>query len=236
MACKVGAFMNSLNNLAKNPEPNATTLQCESLDTAARLMAVGDAFYQRNWVLGTSGNLSVVLSNDPFELMITASGVHKGTMKADDFVIVGRNSEIIRGSQRPSAETLIHLSIISACGAGSVVHSHSVWGTILSDAYAASGGLAIRGYEMLKGLSHVATHQHEEWLPILENSQDYPSLSQTLTKMFLDKPGIHGFLLHRHGLYTWGRDLEEAKRHAEIFEFLFEVVGRQCCNIPKANC
>jgi len=36
----------------------------------------------------------------------------------------------------------------------------------------------------------------------------------------------HAFLLRRHGLYTWGRDLKEAKRHVEILEFLFEAVGR----------
>jgi methylthioribulose-1-phosphate dehydratase len=33
-------------------------------------------------------------------------------------------------------------------------------------------------------------------------------------------------LLSRHGLYTWGRDLAEARRHIEIFEFLFECVAR----------
>jgi methylthioribulose-1-phosphate dehydratase len=37
---------------------------------------------------------------------------------------------------------------------------------------------------------------------------------------------MHGFLLAKHGLYTWGRDLAEARRHIEIHEFLFEVVAR----------
>ncbi len=40
------------------------------------------------------------------------------------------------------------------------------------------------------------------------------------------RPPFHGFLLARHGLYTWGRDLDEARRHIEIHEFLFEVVTR----------
>jgi methylthioribulose-1-phosphate dehydratase len=39
-------------------------------------------------------------------------------------------------------------------------------------------------------------------------------------------PGIHGFLLREHGLYTWGQSLREAKRHVEILEFLVEVVAR----------
>ena len=39
-------------------------------------------------------------------------------------------------------------------------------------------------------------------------------------------PEAHGFLLRRHGLYTWGEDVAQAKRHLEIVEFLLEVVGR----------
>jgi methylthioribulose-1-phosphate dehydratase len=39
-------------------------------------------------------------------------------------------------------------------------------------------------------------------------------------------PEAHGFLLRRHGLYTWGEDVAQAKRHLEILEFLLEVVGR----------
>jgi methylthioribulose-1-phosphate dehydratase len=42
-----------------------------------------------------------------------------------------------------------------------------------------------------------------------------------------DNPEIHGIYLRRHGLYTWGETVSEAKRHIEIFEFLFEVLGRQ---------
>jgi methylthioribulose-1-phosphate dehydratase len=41
--------------------------------------------------------------------------------------------------------------------------------------------------------------------------------------------GVHGFMLRRHGLYTWGKNIAEAKRHVEIFEFLLEVLGRKHC-------
>jgi len=34
-------------------------------------------------------------------------------------------------------------------------------------------------------------------------------------------------LLRGHGLYTWGRGLDEAERHTEILEFLLEVIGRR---------
>jgi methylthioribulose-1-phosphate dehydratase len=79
---------------------------------------------------------------------------------------------------------------------------------------------------MLKGLEGVRTHKHREWLPILENSQDMRELAEKVTTTLRETPGIHGFLLREHGLYTWGASLQEAKRHVEILEFLMEVLVR----------
>ena len=107
-----------------------------------------------------------------------------------------------------------------------MLHTHSVWSTVLSGVCAAKGGVALEGYEMLKGLEGVRTHQHREWMPILENSQDIVELAQRVTEVLRENPGIHGFLLREHGLYTWGSSLQEAKRHVEILEFLMEVLVR----------
>jgi methylthioribulose-1-phosphate dehydratase len=99
-----------------------------------------------------------------------------------------------------------------------------VWSTVLSDVCAPDGGLAIEGYEMLKGLSGVQTHEHREWLPLIENSQSMVSLAETVSNVLEQHPVAHGFLLKRHGLYTWGADVAEAKRHVEILEFLMETL------------
>jgi len=199
---------------------------------ARQLIAVGRVFYSRNWVLGSSGNFSAIASREPFRLVITASGAQKGALSARDFLQLDQDGETPDASQQPSAETAIHRAIIAERGAGAVLHTHSVWATILSDAYAASGGLAIEGFEMLKGLSQVRTHRHLEWLPILENSQDYLALSRQVSQVLRGKPRVHGVLLRRHGLYAWGEDIHEAKRHVEVFEFLFEVLGHQL-SLPK---
>jgi len=83
---------------------------------------------------------------------------------------------------------------------------------------------------MLKGLSGVATHAHRQWVEVFDNTQDIPALAKRVQQRLNDttNPLRHGFLIRGHGLYTWGRDLDEARRHIEIFEFLFEVVGRRC--------
>jgi methylthioribulose-1-phosphate dehydratase len=199
----------------------------ESLPETALLLAeVGRDFYRRGWVLGTSGNFSAVVNQTPLRLLITASGMHKGQLTAEQFVQVDEQAAMIAGYGRPSDEARLHLALVRERGAQAVLHTHSVWSTILSDAFAADGGIKITGYEMLKGLAGVRSHEHEEWLPIIENSQDMSVLGARLEDVLRSHPNAHGFLLRGHGLYTWGQSIAEAQRHVEILEFLLEVTGR----------
>jgi len=197
---------------------------------ARRLAEIGRRFYLRGWMSGTSGNLSAVVSRAPLRLAITRSSVPKGGLTAKQILQVDAHGVPTRpGSGRPSAETLLHCVIARDRGAGGILHTHSVWSTILSDVHAAAGGLAISGFEMQKGLEGVRTHEQREFVPILilENDQDMARLAVRVSDMLRRFPDAHAFLLRRHGLYTWGATLDEAERHVEIAEFLFEVLGRR---------
>jgi methylthioribulose-1-phosphate dehydratase len=211
----------------------------------SRLVGIGRRFYTRGWALGTSGNFSAVVSRRPLKLAITASSVPKGQLSADDVLTCGEDGNVLASvsarsskarpasavrrrseSRRPSAETLLHLEIARRRDAGAVLHTHSVWTTILSDLHAADGGVEIAGFEMLKGLNGVKSHEHREWIPIIENDQDMPRLARQVGATLDEFRDAHAFLLTRHGLYTWGDTLDEAERHVEILEFLFETHGR----------
>ena len=193
---------------------------------AADLACIGKDFHARGWVLGTSGNFSAVISREPLRLAITSTGLDKGSLTPAQFLEMDEAANVVRGDGRPSAEALLHLAIVRGVDAGAVLHTHSVWSTVLSGSHAPEGGIALEGYEMLKGLEGVRTHKHREWLPILENSQDMIELGKHVSKTLRQNAGIHGFLLREHGLYTWGAGLQEAKRHVEILEFLMEVLVR----------
>ena len=192
---------------------------------AIRLVEAGRRLERRGWALGTSGNFSAVVANDPLRLAITASGVDKASLSERDLVEVDGDARLVSGHGRPSAEAHLHVAVVKTRGAGAVLHTHSVWSTVLTDA-AETPEISIGGYEMLKGLAGVATHEHEERVPILENAQDMPMLARDVEAILARRPEAHAFLLRRHGLYTWGRDLSEAVRHVEILEYLFEVLGR----------
>ncbi len=195
---------------------------------AGELAEAGREFYRRGWVLGTSGNFSMLLARRPLRISVTASGIEKGNLDETNFLELDDDAEILQGFGKPSAETLLHLCIYRHVPrARSILHTHSVWGTILSDHFYESGFIEIEGYEMLKGLSGVTTHEHRERVPIVDNSQDYVALSHVIENVLRENPECHGIYLRRHGLYTWGETVADAKRHVEIFEFLFEVLGRQ---------
>jgi methylthioribulose-1-phosphate dehydratase len=194
---------------------------------STRLAELGRGLYERGWAMGTAGNYSAVLATDPFRLVITRSGVDKAALLPGDMIAVDDTGKPIMGAGKPSAETVVHIAVVKSVGAGAVLHTHSVWNTLLSEAAAEAGAVEISGYEMLKGLSGVTTHEHTERVPVVENTQDYERMSADVTAALGAHPEAHGLLLRGHGLYAWGRDLAEAKRHVEVLEFLFEVVGRR---------
>ena len=198
----------------------------ESREAIRQLTEAGASLAQRGWLSGTSGNLSATLSLEPLHLVITSSGQNKGNLTPSSFVEVDDGGHVIEGTGRPSAETSLHRIIVKRKRAGAVFHVHSTWATVLSGLYAEQGGINITGYEMLKGLAGISTHEHTEWLPILENSQNYIELSTKLDSLLIENPNIHGVLLRSHGIYTWGADVDEAQRHVEILEFLLEAIGR----------
>jgi methylthioribulose-1-phosphate dehydratase len=196
-------------------------------ELAIKLATIAKSFHGRGWLLGTSGNLSAVVQREPLLLAMSPSGIDKGELTADQLLSIDENARIVSEHRgKPSDESLLHIRIVKERGAGAVLHTHSIWNTILSDLYAPEGGVSIAGYEMLKGLQGVPTHEHSEWLPIIENSQDMPALAEVIGRTLKEHKAAHGFLLRRHGLYSWGETLADAKRHIEILEFLLETMGR----------
>lgn len=191
------------------------------------LTETGREFYRRGWALGTSGNFSILLARKPLRLCITSAGGEIGTLDETNFLELDDDAEILQGFGTPSDEKLIHLTIYRLRPkARCILYSHSVWGTILSDRMFVDGSVNLQGYEVLKGLSGVSSHEHAETVPIIENSQDYVAQSHVIENVLHDAGNIHGILIRNHGLFTWGSTVAEARRHVEVFEFLFEVLAR----------
>jgi methylthioribulose-1-phosphate dehydratase len=205
-------------------------------DEIESLCATARWCYARGWVPATSGNFSV--RKGP-RILITPTGLDKGALMPADLLetdmegraVVGHGMPAAAG--KPSAETGLHTVIYrERPEAYSILHVHSIWNTLLSGRFASKGFVPLEGYEILKGLAGVATHTHREQVPIIGNSQNYEHLSAALITTLEKHPHAHGVLLSRHGLYTWGESVAEARRHLEALEFLFEVEGRRLWGQP----
>ena len=196
-------------------------------DTARQLAEVGEDFHRRGWAVGPGGNFSVLLARKPMRLCITAGGAEKAALDETNFLEIDDDAEILHGFGRPTDEKLLHLTVYRhRPRARCILFSRSVPGTVLSDANYVEGSIRLKGYEVLKGLAGVNTHEHAELIPIVENSQDYLALSHVVENVLLENRNARAVLIRRHGLYTWGQTVAEAKRNIEVFEFLFEVLER----------
>ena len=200
------------------------------LGLVRELCESGQDFHRRGWSLGTSSNFSVVVGRDPLVLLMTGSGFDKGRLEPAHFTLVGAAGiSLDKALPKPSAEALLHIVLARAGGAGSVLHTHSVAATVLSEASLARAELVIEGYEMLKGLAGITTHETCAALPVFANTQDIAALARVVEARLAGSgnPIKHGFLMAGHGLYTWGDSIPAARRHIEVLEFLFQVVTQK---------
>ena len=170
------------------------------------------------WTPATSSNFSMRL--DDRHAAITVSGRDKGKLGESDIMVVDFEGQAVGSDHRPSAETLLHTQLYRRFpDVGCILHTHSRNQTIASRLFAGAGQLRLEGYELLKAFAGNETHETEVCVPVLPNSQDMRTLAAQVDAL-LDQRPMWGYLIDGHGLYAWGRDMAEARRHLEAFDFL----------------
>jgi methylthioribulose-1-phosphate dehydratase len=179
-------------------------------------------FYNRGWFPATSGNLSYKLHDDPLYFAITSSGKDKGTVTHEDVIFVDKDAKPIEKTRlKPSAETKIHSQIYQKTDARCVIHIHTVNNNFISQIFFEEGYVPLKDMEMIKALD-IWKEDAFIKVPIIENWFDLDKLAQEAGKAI--NPEVPGLLIRNHGIYAWGKNEFEAKRHIEAFEFMFEYM------------
>jgi methylthioribulose-1-phosphate dehydratase len=172
----------------------------------------------QGWTPATAGNFSMRMS--PEHAAITISGKDKGRLTEADIMVVDMANNPVATHHRPSAEAALHTHLYRRFpDVGAVLHTHSPTQTIAGLLYADQGRVRLRGYELFKALRGHTTHEAELDLPVVPNSQDMDDLTASVDAV-LTQPNTWGYLIAGHGLYAWGRDISEARRHLDAFEFM----------------
>ncbi len=187
-------------------------------DRADEIVAATRELSALGWTPATSSNFSMRL--DERHAAITISGRDKGRLVATDIMVVDMAGKAVATDHRPSAETLLHTQLYARYpDVGCVLHTHSHVQTVASRLYAAQGHVHLEGYELLKAFAGNQTHEMAVDVPVLSNTQDMGELAEWVETL-LDQQPMWGYLINGHGLYAWGKDMAEARRHLEAFEFL----------------
>ena len=185
---------------------------------AGEIVSTARELAARGWTPATSSNFSMRLGEA--HLAITVSGLDKGRLTEDGVMVVDLDGRPVATEQRPSAETMLHTRLYRRdAEIGCVLHTHSLVQTVASRVFAPSGCVRLEGYELAKAIAGTTTHEAVIDLPVLANSQDMPATAGQVEAL-LDAGPLSGYLIAGHGLYAWGRDLAEARRHLEAFEFM----------------
>ena len=178
----------------------------------------------------TGGNFSVRLDDE--HCLITQSGCDKSQLTVNDLMVSDLENNVLDRALRPSAELGLHTCLYRMdTGIGAVLHTHSVVSTVLSRA--TEGDLLLQGFEMQKALAGNFSHEQTICIPVFDNTQDIAALAEhvrqrrSLDALSRETVLQPGFLVRGHGLYAWGKDLTEARRHVEGFEFLFACAWQE---------
>jgi methylthioribulose-1-phosphate dehydratase len=203
--------------------PEATN----DLQTRELLCELLRGFYGRGWVSGTGGGICAL---DPDGNMLLApTGVHKERIQPPDFFVIDpRDGSTVRPAAdpnlKPSECNAIFRAAIGNRDAGSVMHSHALSSVLVADLAVLADHIAISGFEMLKGIRGL-TNEDRHLVPVITNTPREFELVDQVEAALKDErfAGTFAILVRDHGAYIWGADLWEAKRHAEVYHFLFEA-------------
>lgn len=192
------------------------------------LAAIGRYFHGRNWLRGSSGNFSVLLARKPTRLFITSAGDDIGDLDETNFLELDDDAEILQGFGRPSDGSLLHLAVYRMRPrARCVLYSQSVAGILLSDDRYVDGALEFTGYETLVGLETIDRFDQVARVPVIDNSSDHVALSHVVANVLADDISAVGIFIRRHGLYTWGETVKQARTNVEILEFMFDLANSE---------
>ncbi len=196
-------------------------------ESAARaLIDMSRVLYDRGWMEGTGGNLSLRLAGAQDMAVITASGRSKGELTAEDCVHVHATTgrPLHERAPRPSAETDVHAALYRVLpGVGAVAHVHSPYATLAATHAATPTArgrvLRVEGLELAKVLLTRAATLLE--VPVFENWPDVSRLGcEVAARIGGEGSGPPVLLVAGHGATAWGRTLAEARDRLECLEAL----------------
>jgi len=207
--------------------PQAVADSPEAAALRAEIIAVGRKLWERQYVDGNGGNISVRIGSR--FLLCTPTLVCKRDMEPADICLSDLDGKILAGDRRRTSELLLHLTIYKANSrARAVVHCHPPYAT----AFAMTGTLPpiglISEYETSIGPAALAPYE----------TPGTQAFAETVLPFVEDHNTI---VLSNHGIVCWSDTVSHAEWLVETFEnycktyLIAQHIGRPLVPIPDSK-
>ncbi len=163
---------------------------------------------------GTAGNISARCEGG---MLITPSGIEPDAMRPEMMARMTLDAETWEGPAKPSSEWRLHRDILShRPDVGAVVHTHSLYATVLSTLHRSIPAL----HYMIAGFNG----------PEIRCTPYAPFGTQALSDLIIENLGDrHGVLLGNHGMVATGATLRQALWRAGELETLAKMAYLASC-------
>lgn len=188
---------------------------------AEHLCEIGRRMWQREYVDGNGGNISVRI--DDKRVLCTPTRVSKGFMRPDDLCLVDLDGNQLAGTRPRTSEILMHLEIFKVQPkAKACVHGHPATATGFAAAGVKPPNRVLSEFELFVGEIGMAPYLTPGTREIARAVGDLARDHNTI-------------LLANHGAVAWGEDLDDAYFRMEILETYCKslVVAMQLGTGPK---
>jgi len=193
------------------------------------LLTAAKRAYNRGIQTGSGGNFSARIPGENL-MIIKASGFSFIDCSKENLVITDFNGNIVQGEFKPSREVRMHGELyIHFPKIRGIVHTHSPW--------AITWSLTKKNLEQITYHSILKLGEVIPTFAIEESCVPEEGLMQIVTFLKEHKNTL-SFLLLKHGIVAFGKDVIEAEHNAELVEETAQVawihkIGTQIGFIAK---
>lgn len=181
-----------------------------------RVLLANLELVENGLVMHTWGNASCRDSETGL-IVIKPSGVSYEEMEPDDMVILSPDGKIIEGMLKPSTDAPTHLYLYKVFrNIGGVVHTHSTYATSWAQA-----GRSIPPFGTTHADHYRGAVPCSRKLTAVEIESDYEKNTGVVIEEALkdtDYSAVPSVLVHSHGPFAWGKDVEAAVYNAIALE------------------
>jgi L-fuculose-phosphate aldolase len=222
----VGAVVEALrvpNAEESSPLVAANSFEAESL--RAEIIQVGRKLWERQYVDGNGGNISVRLASK--YVLCTPTMLSKADLRTADICLSDLDGNILAGDRTLTSELLLHLEIYKANPkAKAVVHCHPPYATAFAMIGKAPPNGLIPEYEVFIGPAAVAPYE----------TPGTQAFAETILPFVHEHNTI---LLKNHGVVCWADTVTHAEWLCEIFDtycktyLIARQIGEPIAVIPE---